>query len=240
MHRPLPTTDDECELIWKEIIKLYNNNLADKGIKKLGNTKTYFYYQMIYLYCHLKTPVHKDDIQKWVRDNWLPDVGDCQARHLGAQNGYNFYKGNELMPNGAPVSSSSKSGMGVLWDLETVCPHWKHHRVNAVKGGNWENIKQAYNYCCATCGSKEGERNRRNISYVTTLEKGHMDPHGDMSGNNIIPQCSECNRIYLGKVVFDEQGCVSAVASTDLVLKANIQVKKAILEALLKDKSLTK
>ncbi len=240
LYRPLPKNLTEARTVFTEINTLWNKNLKDRGVK-LPSFGNHTAYQLIYLYCNLKKIVHKDDVQKWVRENWIPDVGDSQIRHLGAQAGFNLYKGGEVDPSGNVISGGNRSGYAVLWDLENVCPHWKQHRIAGVKSGDWGEIKKLYDYRCATCGSKEGERNFKNTSLITKLQQGHMinEPGHDLIPGNIIPQCLECNQGYRDKVNFDEKGMVASLSSPELVVKSSKSVRQQILDKLRKDPELT-
>jgi hypothetical protein len=236
-HRPLPSTLQECDAIWDEMVSLYSGSKLEESKIRLPTKYTGMFYQLIYLFCQLQEPVHKDDVQTWIRENWIPKCGDQQIRHLGPQQGFSVYRGGEVLPDGK-VFGHSRSGHAMMWDFISVFPAWKDHRSNALKESDWETKKLLFDFCCATCGSREGELNRRNKVNITTLQKGHRDPHGDMSDSNIIPQCQECNQAYRDKAVFDEQGLVCAVASPELVLNASTEVKKKILQILQKDSTL--
>lgn len=233
MHRTLPTTREQALALYNEIHDLWESNLKPYGVK-LSGFDTLGSWQIIYLYCHLGQEVHKNDVAQWIRQHWIPDLGEVQIRHLGSQLGWNFYIGGHRRPDGVVVSGGKRSGVGVLWDLNTVAPHWKNHRRDAVKKGDWEDIKRAFNYRCATCGSPEGEANYRNPSLITSLQKGHMNNESgsDMSRNNIIPQCLECNQAYRDKVNFDETGLVDSLSSTELVMKSSAEIKRKIFEEL--------
>lgn len=237
-YRPLPSTLQDCDTIWNEMVSLYYGSKLEESKIRLPTRHTGAFYQLIYLFCHLQKPVHKDDVQKWIRENWIPNCGDQQIRHLGPQQGFSVYRGGELLPDGTAMIGHARSGHAMMWDFNSVFPAWKNHRANALNANDWQTKKYLYKFCCATCGSREGEPNRRNSVYITTLQKGHRDPHGDMSDSNIIPQCQECNQAYRDKVVFDEQGLVCAVASPELVLNASIEIKKKILQILQKDSKL--
>jgi len=241
MFKPLPTSKDDAKNIYSEINQLWEKNLKPKGVKKPSGFDTHGCYQLIYLYCNLKKTVHKDEVQKWIRDNFIPTVGDTQIRHLGAQHGFNFFKGGEVDPEGNIISGGKRSGYGVLWDLENVCPHWKQHRVDVIKSDDWESIKRFYDFRCATCGSKEGERNFKNRSLITNLQKGHMNNEkgSDMSSGNIIPQCIECNQAYRDKVNFNEKGMISSLSSIELVAKSSKEMRQKILDFLREEKDLT-
>jgi len=242
MNVSLPTTIVEVEKVYDLISDLHNKNLKQKGIKlpSLTDSKGNLRHgalQIVYLFCNMKKVVHKDEVQKWVRENFISNVGDTQIRHLGSQQGFNFYKGGEKLPNGVIVGNGKRDGTGVLWDLENVAPHWKNHRRNVVVNGSWEEIKKAYDYCCVTCGSKEGSPNFKNKSAITKLQKGHMNAEkgSDMSTGNLIPQCLECNQSYRDKVNFDAMGIVVSLASTELVRKSSKEIRRKILEELLRD-----
>jgi len=233
----LPTDLHQLETVYKEIEALWRKNLEPKGIKlpslytgKSKKLPTHGALQLIYLYCNEKKVVNKNDVQAWIRKTFLPNVGDSQIRHLGAQAGFNFYKGGEFDPNGNVIEGGSRGGNGVLWDLVNVCPHWKKHRDNAVKLDNWEDKKRAYNYRCATCFSKEGELNFRNPSMKTVLQKGHMncEKQSDMSSENIIPQCLECNQAYRDTVNFNSRGLVISLGSIEMVKKSSDDIQRKI------------
>ncbi len=239
-HRTLPKTLNEAKVVFGEIEKLWEKNLKDKGVK-LPSFGNHTCYQLIYLYCNLKKLVHKDDVQKWDRETWIPDVGDSQIRHLGAQAGFNLYKGGEVDPNGNLISGGNRSGYAVLWDLDNVCPHWKQHRIAGVKAGDWESIKKLYDYRCATCGSPEGHRNFKNTSLITKLQQGHMNNEtgNDLVPGNIIPQCLECNQAYRDTVNFNEKGMVVSLSTPELAVKSSKSVRQQILDILRKDPELT-
>ena len=149
MYKPLPTNKEQALIIYNEIKALWETNLKPHGVK-LSGFDTLGSWQIIYLYCHLKEEVHKNDVAQWIRQNWIPDLGEVQIRHLGSQGGWNFYIGGFKRPDGLVVSGGKRSGVGVLWDVESVAPHWKNHRRDAVKKGDWEDIKKAFNNRCAT------------------------------------------------------------------------------------------
>ncbi len=144
-------------------------------------------------------------------------------------NGWNARKANGIMPDG----STLKRGEYSLIDVTNVLPGWSATKRDAVASGDWEEIKKQYNYRCACCGSKEGEPNNKDAQKKTVLEKGHMDPSKSLNDGNMIPQCEICNKPYLDKVVFDENGYVRALNTPDLVLKSSPEVQKKILAALL-------
>jgi len=105
-----------------------------------------------------------------------------------------------------------------------------------TKGLDWEAIKKIYDYRCATCGSKEGEK-IFNDNRKCVLQMGHMDPAGSMDSSNIIPQCQRCNEQYQNKWVFDKKGRVIGIGSADAIDKhTSDKIKKDILNKLSKEK----
>jgi hypothetical protein len=233
MHRPLPTTREEGQELYDEIHSLWETNLKPHGIH-LPGFDTHGSWIIVYLYCHLQQEVHKSDVSRWIREKWIPEVSESQIRHLGSQGGWNFYIGGFKRPDGKIVSGGKRSGVGILWDIETVAPHWKNHRRDAVKRGDWEDILKAFDHRCATCGSPEGETNYRNPSLITRLQKGHMvnEFGSNMASDNIIPQCLECNQAYRDKVNFNETGLVSSLSSTELVRKSSEEMRRKIYQEL--------
>ena len=81
--------------------------------------------------------------------------------------------------------------------------------------GDFESIKAKYDYRCATCGSKEGEKHFIEKSIITTLQQGHMDPSKELKEGNIIPQCQFCNRADRNRWVYDAKGRVVEIAISE-------------------------
>ena len=74
-----------------------------------------------------------------------------------------------------------------LITLESSYPGFTgQKRVENISGDYWEDLKRAYNYRCATCGSKEGEPNYNWPETITKLQKGHMDPSKPLEEGNVI------------------------------------------------------
>lgn len=100
-----------------------------------------------------------------------------------------------------------------------------------LEAGDFDDIKKAFGYCCATCGANEGRPDPRYGGENVILQSGHMDP--SKPGNdkmNIIPQCQFCNRTYKADYVFDEKGRVHAVADVPPVRRASRPVQQKIFE----------
>lgn len=71
----------------------------------------------------------------------------------------------------------------------------------------WETLKAERDFCCFTCGSKEGQPIWGNSS-ICKLQKGHMDPRLPLTDDNCIPQCQQCNQPAQNKFIFDKRGRV--------------------------------
>lgn len=104
--------------------------------------------------------------------------------------------------------------------------------MEKVNKDEWESIKKKYNYRCATCGSKEGEPNLKYSNSITKLQKGHKDPKRSLTINNIIPQCSECNRADKNNWIYNDKGRVIKISNPRVVLRSSKKVKKEIFELL--------
>lgn len=104
--------------------------------------------------------------------------------------------------------------------------------MEKVNKDEWESIKKKYNYRCATCGSKEGEPNLKYSNSITKLQKGHKDPKRSLTINNIIPQCSECNRADENNWIYNDKGRVIKISNPRVVLRSSKKVKKEIFELL--------
>ena len=221
-------SSEELEVIYNEGYALWEKNLKPRGVTKPGKFGSNGGYQFIFLYSNLKKLVHKSQVEKFVK-RFNPDARDQQPRHFSTQAGYNGYKGNEVTPDGNVVPGGSRSGNIILWDLENVAESFSiAKRKNDLSSTDWGNIKEAYDFRCATCGNIEGERDWRNPSKIVTLDKGHMDITKPLVSGNIIPQCSYCNGQYRDKFIFNKNGNVYAVASTEAVEKAPVYVKEEI------------
>ena len=164
------------------------------------------------LYYYINEPVHKDQISDAVR-LILPNAGrDQQVRHL-KRDGWCI---------------EGKRGYHTLVDIYNPSPEFKNEQMY-LNAHDFNGIKEFFNFCCASCGSAEGQPNPRYGKDIVQLQKGHRDP--DLPGNdidNIIPQCQFCNRAYRRDFTFDEKGRTRAVADIGPVQRANREVKKKI------------
>ncbi|MCY4215658.1 MAG: hypothetical protein OXC92_01570 [Flavobacteriaceae bacterium] len=160
--------------------------------------------------------IHKDDVSEIVRE-YLPDANlDTQVRHLkrdgweieDPENRRGYFKLNPLKPSEVFIQKQ----------------HLDQIRINRPE---FDEIKKIYDYRCATCGEREGEKHRF-YKEIVKLEKGHKDPHVAKSKEDYIPQCQFCNKAYKDKVTFDEYGRVKSAANVELVKKAHESVKQKI------------
>lgn len=221
----IPLTNQEIEFCSEKIVKNYNTYLKPAGVKPISKGSNKFY-QLIYLTYFQGFLVHKDVITTFVQEH-NPSAGDDQqVRHLGAQMGYNVYnKGEEALNEKVP------SGFHCLLNLTEAKPAWKiknQARNKILKTNIFEAVKEKFNYCCATCGAKEGEIHRYTQKKVK-LQQGHMDPNMPLEIGNIIPQCEYCNQnIYKNDFVFTEEGRPKKINNPKYVLKSSEEVQKEI------------
>lgn len=123
------------------------------------------------------------------------------------QEGWNIVSGTRGDGNNIP------SGSYKLITLKSTHPSFVPNR-RAGFTGDWDTIKVRYNYCCASCGSKEGCEHLFRSGVIVRLEKGHMNPNLPLEEGNIIPQCQICNQADRNRWVYDKTGRVIEVADT--------------------------
>ena len=222
---------EEIDQLYSQIEQLYNTNLKQFNIK-LPAKNTNKMYQLIYLFYFQGKAVHKDVITTFVQEHNPKASGDQQIRHLSAQNGYYILgKGGEYNYEKVP------SGYYMLITLTEPNPNWCNNidkRRIALKDNNFDSIKKAYDYRCATCGEKEGNIHRYTGKKVI-LQKGHMNPNKPLTIDNIIPQCEYCNQnVYKNDFIFDEKGHPKSINNPNYILKSTEETQKQMLEILLK------
>ena len=201
------------EGIYQMISEFHEKYLKRYGVKlpKLYDTQRHFTRDALVLvhlaYDYPKTrKVSKEELTKFVR-SYYPNTNDLQqARHLGAQAGWWIVAGGR-----DNIVLEIKRGFYQLYTLEEPYPSFKRgHRVSDT--GNWEKIKEMYNFRCATCGSQEGRPHFHWPATRTVLQKAHKDPHKSLTVGNIIPQCQKCNRGDRNRWVYDDKGRVIKIA----------------------------
>ena len=120
-----------------------------------------------------------------------------------------------------------------LISLEEAYPGFNsQRRVDLSSPDYWEQLKAAYGYRCACCGSKEGEPNFNWPDTITVLQKGHMDPTKALGPGNLIPQCVKCNQPARDFWIFDDKGRVVAVANPQVIDRSSESVQFRIYEQL--------
>jgi hypothetical protein len=62
-----------------------------------------------------------------------------------------------------------------------------------------------------------------------------MDPNKELAIDNIIPQCSECNRADRNYFVYNSKGRVVKIALPSFILKSDKDIRIRMLEILQKE-----
>ena len=186
---------------------------------------------LVYLargYPDVKT-VSKSELTQFMRQH-VPGINDVQqARHLAAQHGWYILSGTRK--DGQEMNL--RLGEYRLVSLEKAYPGFNgQRRIDLSAPDYWEQLKAAYGYRCACCGSQEGEPNLHWPDAVTVLQKGHMDPAKPLGPGNIIPQCAQCNQPARDFWVFDDKGRVVAVANPAVIDRSPEDVQRQIYERL--------
>ena len=215
-------TDKEIQKQYELIKEYHKKYLEEHGVKlpSLKRNGEYTKDALVLVYLSKNYPntsvVSKDELTAFIR-NYDPSVNDVQqARHLAAQKGWCILSGTRKDNE----SIELKPGEYQLTSLEKFYTGFTHQRRTFLADDNYfESLKEAYEYRCATCGSKEGERHRYWKNTITVLQKGHMDPSKPLEPGNIIPQCEKCNRPDRNYWIYDEKGRVIGVANEKVVDK---------------------
>ena len=173
--------------------------------------------------------VTKSELTQFIQF-YYPDVIDVQqARHLAAQKGWFILSGTRNDNS----SRKLKSGEYKLETLEEFYPGFTaERREENFTGDYWEELKKAYGYKCACCGSEEGKKHRYMKNVITRLQKGHMDPTKPLEEGNIIPQCETCNRADRNYWIYDEKGRVVQIANAKVIDNCSKKIKQEIYERL--------
>ena len=230
-------TPQKIEQSYAIISKYYNQYLKENKVKlprlKNGNQYTKDAIVLICLFQgYPKTRVWtKEELTHIIRDLIDPKVNDVQqARHLGHQKGWYILSGTRR--DNEAIDAGLRPGDYWLKTLEEPYPGYNASRRTVTE--DFDELKAAYEYRCACCGSKEGEKNFRNPSKITRLQMGHMDPSKELSPGNIIPQCDECNRADRDWWVFDANGRVVGIGSETVIDRCSDEIKRRIYERLKK------
>lgn len=209
--------DKQIAANWDLIVSKHRSNLEDKGVKlpslRRGNSYTKNGIILVYLadgYPNTKVYT-KQELTEIVQHHFSSVLDVQQGRHLGAQNGF-------FILNGDSRTAENELGSGEykLISLEEPLPGFMERR--RAFSGDWESLKEKYDYRCATCGSKEGERHFHFKTSIVRLQKGHMDPNEALDDGNTIPQCQICNRADQNRWKYDSSGRVIGIASIAPIL----------------------
>lgn len=231
--------ENELKKIYDELAHNHELYLEEYGVHLPGFKRSDKYVRsslaLIYLYINFQQPVTKKDLTDFVLQ--YPTNGtstDIQAgRMLGRQSGWYIITGQR----GDPECSQYNVNPGeyCFISVEEHYPNFdSSRREDKLTDDDWENVKKAYDYRCATCGSKEGEKNYR-YGNITKLQKGHMDPNKSLTKTNIIPQCERCNQIDQDNFVYTNRGIIRKISNAKFVLKSNKKVKEEMFELLKED-----
>lgn len=223
--------DKEIQLTYRLICEYYDKYLKQHGVKlpKLYKGTTYTKDALTLVYLAQGYPatrvVSKSELTEFIRlfDHSVSDVQ--QARHLAAQKGWFITSGtrNDI------TSATLSPGEYQLQTMEKPYPNFTPvRREETLDGNDWENLKRAYDFRCACCGSREGEPHRYWRNTITVLQKGHKDPSKPLEPGNIIPQCNKCNQPDRNYWIYDDKGRVIKIANAKVIDHCSRQVQKEI------------
>ena len=229
-------SDAEIQQTYDLIAEFHAKHLDELGVKLPQLRKSNGDYvlsalTLVYLargYPAVQT-VSKSELTQFMRQ-YVPEINDVQqARHLAAQSGWYILSGTRK--DGRDMNI--QPGEYRLISLEKAYPGFNsQRRVDLSSPDYWEQLKAAYGYRCACCGSKEGEPNFNWPDTVTVLQKGHMDPTKALGPGNLIPQCVKCNQPARDFWIFDDKGRVVAVANPQVIDRSSESVQFRIYEQL--------
>lgn len=167
--------------------------------------------------------ISKEELTNFFK-TFYPDTNDVQqARHLARQKGWYILSGQR----GDIAKEKIPAGSYKLVTLEEAYPGFNSHRITNLTDDFWTDLKTMYDNRCASCGSKEGEKNFINPASKTQLQKGHMNPELPLEEGNIIPQCQECNRGDRNRWIYDVRGRVVGITQEALLQRIKKLDKKA-------------
>ncbi|OGX23120.1 MAG: hypothetical protein A3J51_02970 [Omnitrophica WOR_2 bacterium RIFCSPHIGHO2_02_FULL_45_21] len=217
-----------------DVIAAFHKKFLERSGVKLpelfGKNQKFTKNALVLVYLSMGYPktrvVTKTELTHFMRE-FYPDTADVQqARHLGAQDGWWIVAGGR-----DNIVEKVKRGSYKLYTLERPYPSFKKgHRQKNL--GNWEEIKSAYGYRCATCGSREGDPHFHWPGTKTKLQQAHKDPHKPLAPENIIPQCQKCNRPDRNRWVYDDKGRVIKLADPLFVKNFDKEVRSKIYKIL--------
>lgn len=229
-------SDAEIQQTYDLLADYHGKHLNELGVKlpqlrKASGDYVLSALTLVYLargYPDVKT-VSKSELTQFMRQ-YVPEINDVQqARHLAAQGGWYILSGTRKDGQDMNVLP----GEYRLISLEKAYPGFNsQRRVDLSSPDYWEQLKAAYGYRCACCGSKEGEPNFNWPDTITVLQKGHMNPAKALGPGNLIPQCVKCNQPARDFWVFDDKGRVVAVANPQVIDRSAERIQFRIYEKL--------
>ena len=202
---------------WEELKAIYYEHLEEYGVKlPAEGTAKQIWLAMLYD-SYKKNPdqlIDKNEISREVIEH-LPGYGtDQQIRHL-KRDGWRL----KTPKRGFHCLDPYKPSPSFAQDAK--------RKAKILAGGDFETIKQEYEYRCATCGIEEGKTSSQ-YDEPAILEQGHMDPEKPQVIGNVIPQCQFCNKAYKSDFVFNEKGRIRAIADIGPVKRASKKVQKKV------------
>jgi hypothetical protein len=217
----------EAQKIYNQIEKDFEKNLKKHEVK-LPNNNTNDYFQLVFLYKHMREFIHKDVVSEFVKTMNTKAGSDCQVRQLALKGWYILVK-NDKIPG---TALRNPSGYHALWSVDEAKPSYllsKRKRKSRLDAKTFEELKVIYNHKCATCGAEEGKLHPRETDKIVVLHQGHMNPKLELTIQNSIPQCESCNGIYKDYFIFDDNGRIKAINNPQFVLKSQQDVQEEIL-----------
>lgn len=218
-------TRDEINNSWKDICDIHEKYLSQHGVHLPGKDTSMSIWLSVLLYNYKKDKnkwIHKTEMSQIVSEYRQKPPADEQMRHLKR--------------SGWWIENDGK-GRHRFLDPYKVSPEFKteqQRRKKVLNAKDFNEIKEGFDYRCASCGSKEGETSWRygNPKELIKLQESHRDPDKELDNDNTIPQCQWCNKAYMRDFTFDEKGRVRAVASIEPVKRASRVVKQKVFEYL--------
>ncbi len=208
----------ELQEAWEDLRNIHTRHLAHHGVKLPNATKyheTGKSIQLAVLHYYKGETVDKNLISEICQRDAPYLAADQQVRHLKRDGWHLTGRGSHSL-NVREVSPELKTNQA--------------RRQGTLNAKDFEDLKDVFGRCCATCGAEEGKTNPRYGDDIVELQRGHKDPDKPITLDNIIPQCQFCNRAYRRDFVFDDKGRVSHIADVRPVSKASKTVQKKVWE----------
>lgn len=220
---------DEIKESWENFLEKYDVKMPNL---ESGNKYTINALVLIYLYINLGKNISKQELTDFLKSMGYECNDVQQARHLAQQSGWYILSGTR--GDSECQEYNIKSGEYMLKTIQEPYPSYKNmKRTESLNASSWEELKKLYNYRCATCGSKEGEKNFLYPASITRLQQGHKDPSMALSIDNTIPQCDFCNRASRDYFVFDNKGRVEKINDPKFVLRSSKEIQEKMLKLLI-------